>query len=68
MLAFLLGGIANVADAQAKKKRTVTKRTTTRKTTKTKTKANYSANRCCCRYCGCCCSVQLLQVDSLPIR
>ncbi|MEO6488976.1 MAG: gliding motility protein GldN [Ferruginibacter sp.] len=39
LLAFLMAGISNVADAQANKKRTATKRATTRKTTKTKTKA-----------------------------
>ena len=41
LLAVLLGGFTQVAEAQ--KKRTATKRPTTRKTTKTKTKANIKA-------------------------
>jgi gliding motility associated protien GldN len=40
MLALCLGVLANVADAQAKKKRTVQKRTTAKRTTNSKTKAN----------------------------
>jgi len=39
MLALCFGVFANVADAQAKKKRTVQKRTTAKRTTKSKTKA-----------------------------
>ena len=40
MLALCFAMIGNVADAQAKKKRTVKKRTTAKKTTNAKTKAN----------------------------
>ena len=40
MLALCLVVLANVADAQAKKKRTVQKRTTAKRTTNSKTKAN----------------------------
>jgi gliding motility associated protien GldN len=40
MLALCFGVLANVADAQVKKKRTVQKRTTAKRTTNSKTKAN----------------------------
>ncbi len=42
MLALCFAMIGNVADAQAKKKRTVKKRTTAKKTTNSRTKANIS--------------------------
>ncbi len=66
LLAVLLGGFTQVAEAQ--KKRTATKRPTTRKTTKTKTKANIKATTATADTVAVAAAVEPPENDSLPLK
>ncbi|CAN5797973.1 hypothetical protein BH11BAC4_BH11BAC4_10150 [soil metagenome] len=67
LLAILLGGFTQVAEAQ-KKPRSATKRNTTRKTTKTKTKANIKATTASADTVAVAAAVEPPPNDSLPIK
>ena len=66
LLAVLLGGFAQVAEAQ--KKRTATKRSSTRKTTKTKTKASIQPTTATADTVAVAAAVEPPVNDSLPIK